>query len=457
MAVAPQPNGHVLRGESRPRANTLRSFHVAMISIGGIIGAGLFVGTSATIAASGPAVLLSYLGAGAVVWLVMRLLGGLAIDAQGRGSFISHIAQHVGPRAAFMSGWSYAFLWAVTAGAQAVAGGMILQDLAAVPAFAGALAFIAIAWAINRLSLRHYGQAEAGLSILKLLFLGVFILIGLGWLAWSGHPFSRAVQTMTSHGGFFSCGVWAVIGAVPMIVQTFSGCEIAVMAAADSDRPVENITRTVRRLPLQVLFFYAGSVLVIVSLVPWDAVRVGHSPFLTVLHMLHVPFAQKAAIAVTLIAVLSCLNSAVYVVSRTMRELGSLNLAPLFLTQETARHVPVWALRLTTALELIIVLFAVGSPETVYPILLGASGGLILFMYMMAAIAYWRNPRLRQKRLNRWIAGTVIGLIPVLTVLLLFLPGSRIDTLLSLGTIALLALGVSISLHVRQRRTQLGS
>lgn len=435
--------------------NTLVSFHVAMISIGGIIGAGLFVGTSATIAASGPAVLLSYLGAGTVVWFVMRLLGGLAINARGRGSFISHIERHVGPKAAFVSGRSYAFLWAVTAGAQAVAGGMILQDLTGLSPLIGALAFIAVAWGINGLSLRHYGQAEAGLSVLKLLFLGGFIALGLGWLALSGRPLHVATQTMTGHGGFFACGAWAVIGAVPMIVQTFSGCEIAVLAAADSDRPVRNIARTVRRLPLQVLFFYAGSVLVIVSLVPWNTVKVGHSPFLTVLQMLHVPFAQSAAIAVTLVAVLSCLNSAVYVVSRTMRELGGLNLAPLFLTRETERQVPVWALRLTTALELVIVLCAVGSPATVYPILLGASGGLILFIYMMAAVAYWRNPQLRKRTLNRWIAGIVAALIPLLTLLLLFLPGSRTDTLLSLVTIAVLTVGVSGAFYVRRRRVQL--
>ncbi|MCT6838579.1 MAG: aromatic amino acid transporter AroP, partial [Bifidobacteriales bacterium] len=87
-----------------------KGIHVAMISIGGIIGAGLFVGTSATIAAAGPAVLLSYLAAGLVVWLVMRLLGGLAITARGQGSFITHIATHIGSRTAFITGWSYAFL-----------------------------------------------------------------------------------------------------------------------------------------------------------------------------------------------------------------------------------------------------------------------------------------------------------------------------------------------------------
>ncbi|MXV45043.1 amino acid permease [Saccharibacter sp. 17.LH.SD] len=430
MAVEQQSGNH-----------RLMAFHVAMISIGGIIGAGLFVGTSATIAASGPAVLLSYLGAGVIVWLVMRLLGGLAVGARGRGSFISHIYRHIGPRSAFVTGWGYAFLWAVTAGAQAVAGGLIVQDLCGLSPLVGALLFVVVAWGINRLSLRHYGQAEAGLSVLKLVFLGGFIALGIGWLAYSGHPVNEAVRMMTSHGGFFARGGWAVLGAIPMIVQTFTGCEIAVVAATDSDRPVRNIVKTVRWLPLQVLFFYAGSVLVIISLIPWNAVKVGHSPFLTVMQVLHVPFAEWAAVAVTLVAVLSCLNSAVYVVSRTMKELGELNLAPSILTQESRRQVPVWSLRLTTFLELVIIAAAVGSPEAVYPILLGSSGGLILFIYMLVAIAYWRSHAVSKRGgINSWIALVVSLLIPALGALLLVIPGSWTDTLLSLGAVLLLAL-----------------
>lgn len=426
-----------------------KGIHVAMISIGGIIGAGLFVGTSATIAAAGPTVLLSYLAAGLVVWLVMRLLGGLAITARGQGSFITHIATHIGSRTAFITGWSYAFLWAVTAGAQAVAGGMIIGRLAHIAPLWGALVLVAIAWSINRLSLRHYGQAETGLSIFKLLFLGGFIALGLGWLALSGHPFAIAFQNITAHGGVFPKGGWAVIGAVPMIVQTFTGCEIAIIAATDSDRPLRAIARTMRRLPLQVLFFYAGSVLVIIALLPWSDVHVGQSPFLSVLEYLKVPLARYAAIAVTLVAVLSCLNSAVYVVSRTLKELASLRLAPQKLTLETARHVPLWSLRLTTLLELLVIASAIGSPETLYPVLLGSSGGLILFIYFIIAIAYWLWGRQSQTATAMPVARGLILLIPILGAILLILPAARGDALLSLAVILVLSIISLLALSQR--------
>lgn len=443
------------------KAARLQSFQIAMISIGGIIGAGLFVGTSAAIAAAGPAVLLSYLGAGLIVWLVMRLLGGLAIDARGCGSFISHIEKILGPRAAFMTGWSYAFLWAVTAGAQAVAGGLVVAALTGLPPIIGALAFIGMAWGLNRLSLRQYGQAETVLSIVKLLFLAAFIFLGVGWLCWHAHPARLAESALFGHGGFFPLGGWAVVGAVPMIVQTFTGCEIAVIAAGDSDRPLRNIARTVRRLPLQVLFFYAGSVLVIVSILPWNEITPGSSPFLAVMRHIGLPFASAAAIAVTLVAVLSCLNSAVYVVSRILKELSALRLAPALLLRETKRGVPVWSLRLTTGLELVVVVCAAGAPVKAYPLLLGASGGVILFVYFMVSLAAWKMSRARTReragrerearedkgpvRLGaaraRMRGAAMSVTLPLLALLLLCLPSSRLDTLLSCGLVS--ALGIA--------------
>lgn len=432
-------------------SNLLNAFQVSMISIGGIIGAGLFVGTSATIAASGPAVILSYLLAGGGIWLVMRLLAVLMIESDICGSFITHICHLVGPRAAFVTGWSYAFLWTVTAGAQAVAGGFILHQLVGIPALAGALAFIVIAWVINRMSLHYYGQAEAGLSILKLLFIGIFIVVCLFWLVWSGHPVALARQNLFDHGGFFPLGLWAVLGAVPMIMQSFSGCEIAVIAAMDSHDPASNIRKTVRRLPLQILFFYAGSVAVIVMLMPWSDIQIGFSPFLSVLQRMNVPFATWGAVAVTLIAILSCLNSSVYVVSRVMKELASLSLAPPVLARRTPRHVPLWALRITTFLELLIVLISIGSPARIYPVLLGAAGGLILFVYFMIAWSCRKMPPEIAGWYNRGLALFMIVLVPLLTVILFCLPAARSDAALSCATIGLLFLA---SVRIRQARIQ---
>ncbi|WP_168194367.1 amino acid permease [Formicincola oecophyllae] len=430
---APPLSGSDQAPEGQSVQDKLASFHVAMISLGGIIGAGLFVGTSATISSAGPAVLLSYGGAGLAIALVMRLLGDLAIHARGRGSFISHTRHWLGPRAAFTVGWSYALLWAITAGAQAVAGGLLLEVLCGLAPLWGAVAFIAVAWGLNRLSLRHYGRSETFLSLLKLGFLGFFMVLGLGWLFSRPHPLQLAWHNLAGHGGIMPLGGWAVVAVIPMIVQSFSGCEIAIIAAGDSEKPMRSIARTVEALPWRVLFFYAGSVAVIVTLLPWQAVRPGTSPFLTVMNMINLPGASMAAVVVTLVAVMSCLNSSVYVVSRTLRELAASSLAPERLCRaRRPGDLPTGALNLTTLLEMAVVATGVESPAHVYPLLLGASGGIIVFVYFMVALAAWR---LARNLFSRVASGLCVMLFPILALMLGLLPQSRQDTALSLGVV----------------------
>ncbi|TPW35157.1 amino acid permease [Oecophyllibacter saccharovorans] len=425
------------------RKAQLATLHVTMISIGGIIGAGLFVGTSATISAAGPGVMLSYVAAGVVVWLVMQLLGLLAISARGRGSFVSHIARILGPRAAFMTGWAYAFLWAVTAGAQAVAGGLVVHALCAIPPLWAALGFIALAWAVNRMALRYYGHAETGLSALKLIFLACFIIGGVAWVACSAHPFQQVAGNIFDHGGILPLGLWAVVAAIPMIMQSFAGCEISVIAATDSERPLRSIVRTMRRLPLYMLFFFAGSVMVILALLPWNDVQPGSSPFLEVMQRLGLPFAAGGAATVTLLAVLSCLNSSVYVVARVLEELSACQLAPAWL-QHRAGGQRLWATRLTTLLEVLIVLWAAGSPKGAYPLLLGASGGLILFVYFMVALAAWRAG------IGKYWGSVTTALLFTVVVLMFFLPSTRLEACLSLGLVGGLGLVARLCVPARQ-------
>src|SRR5689334_18083283 len=85
----------------------LKQRHVTMLSIAGVIGAGLFVGSGHAIAAAGPAVLLSYLAAGTLVVLVMRMLGEMAVASPDTGSFSTYASRAIAPWAGFTIGWLY--------------------------------------------------------------------------------------------------------------------------------------------------------------------------------------------------------------------------------------------------------------------------------------------------------------------------------------------------------------
>ena len=85
-------------------SRSLRPRHVAMITIGGIIGAGLFVGSSVAIAAAGPAIIITYAITGLLVLLIMRMLGEMAVDMPQVRSFTEFPRAALGNWAGFSVG-----------------------------------------------------------------------------------------------------------------------------------------------------------------------------------------------------------------------------------------------------------------------------------------------------------------------------------------------------------------
>ncbi|QDH16745.1 amino acid permease [Swingsia samuiensis] len=421
-----------------------------MISVGGIMGAGLFVGTSATISSAGPAVLLAYILAGLFVWAVMLVMGKLASQSRRKGSFITWVEESLGRQAAFVTGWSYAFLWVVTAGAQAIAGGLLLKAIMGLPVSIGAVGFIILGLVLNIMPVKAYGSAEAFLSILKLLALALFACVGFEWLFTTSGSLQLVDQHLFHDGGGFSpMGVWGVLTVVPMIVQTFSGCEIAVVAASDSMNPLENIKRAVKRLPFLILLFYFGSVLVILSVVSWTSIISGQSPFLYVMQKIGIPIAEYIAMGVTLLAVISCLNSAKYVVSRVVNELSGIGCAPTRLQKSSEGSVPVYAVILTSVAELLIVGSALYSPSHIYSVLLEASGGVIMIVYFLVCFAFIKVHRKEALTPHYLLALISSALVVVFFLIMLANHAARYDALLALGST--LAFGVLGMLFVKKR------
>nr|MDT0527293.1 amino acid permease [Streptomyces sp. DSM 41633] len=127
----------------------------------GVIGAGLFVGSSAGIAAAGPAILISYAMVGLLVVLVMRMLGEMAAARPSSGSFSAYADQALGRWAGFSIGWLYWFFWVVVLAVEATAGAKILESwIPGVPQWAWALIVMVVLTATNLVSVGSYGEFE---------------------------------------------------------------------------------------------------------------------------------------------------------------------------------------------------------------------------------------------------------------------------------------------------------
>ncbi len=367
-----------------------------MIAIGGIIGAGLFVGSSASIASVGPAVVLSYAIAGLIVLMVMRMLSEMAMATPGYGSFTEYVRLGLGHGAGFVSGWLYWYFWVVVVPVEAIAGGVIIEPWFHQPAWLLGTVLLTLLTAINLLSTRSYGEFEFWLSSIKVGAVIVFILLGAAYVFGFTSP-APSYANLWSHGGFFPRGVGAVLAAVTSVIFSVVGAEITTIAAAESNEPARIVARIAGSVALRILLFYLLSIGLIVMILPWTAVVPGHSPFTAALDRMQIPAASTVMTGVVLIAVLSCLNSSIYVASRVLFVLAAHHDAPGSLVALTPRKVPARAILASSAFGYFALAAAVVSPQGVFSFLVNSSGATMLIIYLMVCAAQIRQRRLLER------------------------------------------------------------
>jgi L-asparagine transporter-like permease len=369
-----------------------------MISVGGIIGAGLFVGSSAAIAAAGPAIVLSYLITGTLVLLVMRMLAEMAVSLPQVRSFTEFARAGLGPWAGFVAGWLYWYFWVIVVPVEAIAGANILHDWVPrlTPLELG-LGLMAIMTGVNLMSARSYGEFEFWFSSIKVAAIIVFILLSVAYACGLTAPNGPTFGNLTSHGGFMPQGGVAVLAGAVTVFFALTGAEITTVAAAESAEPARAAAKMSTSVIVRILTFYVTSIFLIVSIVPWNAVQVGKSPFAAALTIMGFGWASLAMSVIILTAVLSCLNSAFYVCSRVLFILADHGDAPQSLVKVNARRVPARSVWISSLAGVLGLLAETQFPETVFAFLVNASGALIVFVYTMIACAQIRLRRERER------------------------------------------------------------
>jgi L-asparagine transporter-like permease len=390
VPATPAAQQHTLSRSLRPR-------HVAMITIGGIIGAGLFVGSSVAIAAAGPAIIVSYALTGFLVLLIMRMLGEMAVDMPQVHSFTEFTRVALGNWAGFSVGWLYWYFWVVVIPVEAIAGAGIIQRWLPLPMWQIGIALMALMTCVNLMSARAYGEFEFWFSSIKVAAIVAFIVVvgahAFGYRSPTGPTFS----TLVDYGGFAPRGPFAVLAAVTAVIWSMMGAEVVTIAAAESPEPARAVARMTSTIITRIMLFYVGSILVIVSTVPWTHVVSGESPFTLALDGMGFPYASEFMAAVILTAVLSCLNSSFYVASRVLFVLASRGDAPRWLVRTNRRHVPARAVLLASAVGFAGVIAAILSPSVVFAFLVKSFGALIAVIYLAVAVSEVRWRRARER------------------------------------------------------------
>lgn len=434
--------------------NTLSGRHVTMIALGGIIGAGLFVGSGPAINTAGPGVILSYLLSGILIILVIRGVGEMAVARPAIGSIAEYPRLALGQWAGFTVGWVYWYFWVVIAAVEAVGGaGILARHIPSVPSWAISLVLMLVMTAINLFSVKMFGEAEFWFASIKVVAIVVFLgICGLYLLGlWETSP---GLSGLTDHGGFFPHGGLAVIVAAVSIMFSMGGAEIATIAAAESKDPGRLAGRATRQVMTRVMVFYVASITAIVLVIPWNATNFTgegvQSPFTVALAHMGIPFVSVVMEIVIVTAVLSSLNSCLYITSRTLFGLGRFHDAPQGLTRLNRRRVPSRAILAGTAGGYIAVIFNYFFPDQIFAFLLTSSGALMLMYYILLMAAQIRLRRRLQRtdpgslQLKMWgfpyVSYLAVGWMVAVLGIMLWLPSTRLQVILGAVSIGVVLL-----------------
>ncbi|MFZ3570540.1 amino acid permease [Streptomyces sp. BH097] len=367
----------------------LKQRHLSMIALGGVIGAGLFVGSGTAIAAAGPSIILAYAISGALVMLVMRMLGEMAAAYPASGSFSVHAERGIGPWAGFTAGWSFWFLLCVAVGLEGIgAAGIVHGWVPGVPEWAWVALFMLLFTVTNLSAVKNFGEFEFWFAALKVGAIVLFLVIGvlaiLGVLPDVDAP---GMSNLTGHGGFMPNGTEGLIVGLLASVFAYGGLETVTIAAAESEHPIQGVAKAVRTAMWRIALFYVGSMAVVVVLLPWTAKEIPtKGPYVATLDHLGVPAAGQIMNVVILVALLSAMNANIYGASRMASSLVARGMGPKVIGK-VSNGVPRVAVLLSAVFGFVCVLLSYWRPDDVFAWLLNTIGAIILVVWFFIAVS----------------------------------------------------------------------
>ncbi|MBI6909861.1 amino acid permease [Pseudomonas palleroniana] len=443
-----------LHSSNHGLARSLKERHVMLIAIGGIIGAGLFLGSGKAIATAGPALLLAYALCGGMVYLIARALGELSLYRPSSGSFATYAEEFLGPRVAFITGWSYWMIWILVGVLEVTGIGLLMKYwYPELPQWIPALVTVGVLMVINLFAVKTFGEVEFWLALIKVLTIVGLIAAGLVILLFGLETSAQtapSVANLWRHAGFFPNGWSGFWFAVPVAAFTFAGVEVVGLVAAETAQPQRTLPRAINSILWRMAIFYLGSTAVIMALYPWNQIDTAQSPFVMVFDSIGLGMAAGLINFVVISALASSCNTGLFATSRMLFALSHLQQAPRQLQVLSPRQVPARCLMVSTAILLVGVLLNYWIPESIFSLLMTGILGLLIWVWVViitAHMAYRRKVRRNELKEVHYrlpwpqvSSVLVLGYLGVLTVLVIRDPETRAAFYVAAAWFALLML-----------------
>lgn len=444
-------------------ATQLKSRHLTMMGLGSAVGAGLFLGVGLGIQISGTSVLISYAVAGALIALVMWMLGEMAAARPSLGSFSTYAGQAYGHWARFTMGWIFWFMLIMVMGAEITGAAAIISNWFDIAPWIPALIAVAFFAVVNFAAVGGFGEFEFWFAIIKVGVIVAFLVIGalmaLGILP--GMDVSLAGTNFTEN--FLPNGMPGFAAGLLAVAFAFGGIELVTIAAAESEDPAHNVATAVRAIIVRIMIFYIGSIVVITMALPFSSIQdadvAADSPFTLVLAAAKIPFAAGFMEAIIALALLSAFNAQIYATSRLVFDMAKDHCAPGFFLKQNRAGSPINAVILSMVFAFASVGLQFWNPPGLLAFLFNAVGGCLLVIWSFIVASFIKlHPVLRDNgELTEihvpgfpWLPWVTAAALAGLTLLMLFDPAAR-NQVISVLILAAVLVILSFVLPTGQR------
>ncbi|MCS0787454.1 amino acid permease [Cytobacillus firmus] len=378
-------------GQKNQLNRSMKRRHLFMLSLGGVIGTGLFLNAGYTINQAGAGgALIGYLFGGVILYLVMVCLGELAVYMPVTGSFQTYASKFISPSAGFSLGWMYFIGSATTAGVEFTAAGILMKRwFPDISVWVWCAIFVLLLFVLNALTTRGFAEAEYWFSGIKVLAVIFFIIIGfsaiLGIIPLADRP--APYMEHLAPKGLFPAGIAIVFVTMMNVIFSYQGSELIGIAAGESEEPQKNIPRAIRNVLFRIIIFYIASIIILSAIFPTQELGILESPFVTLMDLAGIPFAPDIMNFVILTAILSVGNSCIYASTRLLWAMAHDGMAPRVFGKLSKRKVPFTALVFTMIFSLLSLLTSVFAAETVFVLLMSIAGISVTISWMGIALS----------------------------------------------------------------------
>lgn len=379
-------------------SKNLKQRHIQMIALGGAIGTGLFLGAGGRLQLAGPSLGIVYLVCGIFAFFILRALGELVMHRPSTGSFVSYTREFMGERAAFVAGWMYFLIWATTGIVDITAVAIYMKYwgvFADFPQWAFALIALAVVTVMNLIGVKWFGEMEFWFAVIKVGAIMAFLIVGSVVLG-TGHEIAGhtpGLNLISENGGIFPHGVLPAVLIIQGVLFAYSSIELVGTAAGETENPKKVLPKAINGVIWRIVLFYIGSVVLLVSLLPWTAYSANESPFVTFFTALGIPGMGSVMNIVVLTAALSSLNAGLYSTGRILRSLSMGGSAPKSLSAMNAQGVPYKGILITVIINAFGVFLNYLIPAQIFELLLNmaALGIISTWGFIVLSQIYYRR------------------------------------------------------------------